>query len=62
MAVVRPPGHHAEADTAMGFYAFNNVAVAAEALRAKYGLKRIAIVDWDVHHGQAQQRYSAYVL
>lgn len=55
LAVVRPPGHHAEANAAMGFCAFNNVAVAAEAMRARYSLKRIAIVDWDVHHGNGTQ-------
>lgn len=47
----RPPGHHAEADRAMGFCLFNNVAVAAEQARKRYGLERVAIVDWDVHHG-----------
>ncbi len=51
---VRPPGHHAEADRAMGFCIFNNVALgAASALQA--GLKRIAIVDWDLHHGNGTQ-------
>ncbi|HEX5515120.1 MAG TPA: histone deacetylase family protein [Gammaproteobacteria bacterium] len=48
---VRPPGHHAEPDKAMGFCLFNNVAVGAAHARALYGLKRIAIVDFDVHHG-----------
>ncbi len=51
---VRPPGHHAESDRAMGFCLFNNVAVAAAALRAR-GLERVAIVDWDVHHGNGTQ-------
>ncbi|KRG64422.1 acetoin utilization protein [Stenotrophomonas humi] len=52
---VRPPGHHATADTAMGFCLFNNVAVAAAYARDKYGLERIAIVDFDVHHGNGTQ-------
>ncbi len=52
-AVTRPPGHHALADRAMGFCLFNNVAVAASALRTKG--QRVAIVDWDVHHGNGTQ-------
>lgn len=51
MAVVRPPGHHATSDKAMGFCLFNNVAVAARHAQKKHGLGRIAIIDWDVHHG-----------
>jgi acetoin utilization deacetylase AcuC-like enzyme len=54
-AAVRPPGHHAEPGTAMGFCVFNNVAVAAQHARAKYGLRRIAVVDFDVHHGNGTQ-------
>ena len=54
-AVVRPPGHHAERDLAMGFCLFNNVAVAAADLRASCGIERVAIVDWDVHHGNGTQ-------
>jgi len=50
-ALVRPPGHHAERDRAMGFCIFNNVAIAAEHARAEHGLERILVVDWDVHHG-----------
>jgi acetoin utilization deacetylase AcuC-like enzyme len=52
---VRPPGHHAEPEHAMGFCLFNNVAVAAEYARQHYQLKRIAIVDFDVHHGNGTQ-------
>jgi len=51
----RPPGHHAEADRAMGFCLFNNVAVAARWLREEAGLDRVAILDWDVHHGNGTQ-------
>jgi len=51
----RPPGHHAERGHAMGFCAFNNVAVAAAHLRDRHGLERVAIVDWDVHHGNGTQ-------
>ncbi len=52
---VRPPGHHATADTAMGFCLFNNIAVAAACARDVYGLERVAIVDFDVHHGNGTQ-------
>jgi len=51
----RPPGHHAEYDRAMGFCLFNNVAIAARVALDKYGLKRIAIIDWDAHHGNGTQ-------
>ncbi len=52
---LRPPGHHAEADHAMGFCLFNNVVVAARWLLAEGGVKRVAILDWDVHHGNGTQ-------
>jgi acetoin utilization deacetylase AcuC-like enzyme len=52
---VRPPGHHAEADRAMGFCFFNSVAVAARYIQQHYGLQRVLIVDWDVHHGNGTQ-------
>lgn len=55
MAVVRPPGHHAECHTAMGFCFFNNVAMAAKIAVEKCGVSRVAIVDWDVHHGNGTQ-------
>jgi acetoin utilization deacetylase AcuC-like enzyme len=55
LAAVRPPGHHAEADRAMGFCLYNNVAVAARALQAEEGVSRVLILDWDVHHGNGTQ-------
>jgi acetoin utilization deacetylase AcuC-like enzyme len=55
-ALVRPPGHHAESDRAMGFCFFNNVAIGARYLRTRHALERVLIVDWDVHHGNGTQR------
>jgi acetoin utilization deacetylase AcuC-like enzyme len=54
-ALVRPPGHHAEASEARGFCVFNNIAVAAEHLVRSHGLRRILVVDWDLHHGNGTQ-------
>jgi len=54
-ALLRPPGHHAEANQGMGFCIFNNIAIAARVLQREYGLERIMIVDWDVHHGNGTQ-------
>ncbi|RVE71672.1 hypothetical protein OJAV_G00054250 [Oryzias javanicus] len=55
MALVRPPGHHSMRSAANGFCVFNNVAIAAQYAKQKYGVKRILIVDWDIHHGQGVQ-------
>lgn len=52
---MRPPGHHAEHDRAMGFCFFNNAAVAALHARARWGITRVAVVDFDVHHGNGTQ-------
>jgi acetoin utilization deacetylase AcuC-like enzyme len=54
-ALLRPPGHHAEREAAMGFCLFNNVAVAARWAQRERGLERVAIVDWDVHHGNGTE-------
>ena len=55
VCVVRPPGHHAESDQPNGFCLFNNVSIAAQYAIQNHGLKRVLIVDWDVHHGQGTQ-------
>jgi acetoin utilization deacetylase AcuC-like enzyme len=51
----RPPGHHAEADMVMGFCIFNNAAIATRHAQKRHGAERVAIVDWDVHHGNGTQ-------
>jgi acetoin utilization deacetylase AcuC-like enzyme len=54
-ALVRPPGHHAEPDGGMGFCVFANIAIAIKHAMAHHGIRRIAVVDWDVHHGNGTQ-------
>ena len=55
VCLIRPPGHHAECDEPHGFCIFNNVSIAAQYAIKNHGLKRVLIVDWDVHHGQGTQ-------
>ena len=54
-ALVRPPGHHAETNRAMGFCIFNNIAVGAKYVMKIHGMERILVIDWDVHHGNGTQ-------
>lgn len=54
-ALTRPPGHHAEAAKGIGFCIFNNVAIAAKYAKQKYNLKRVMVLDWDVHHGNGTE-------
>ncbi|MYK98669.1 MAG: histone deacetylase, partial [Gemmatimonadetes bacterium] len=53
--VTRPPGHHAESDRGMGFCIYNNAAVAARYAQSRFGVERVAVLDWDVHHGNGTQ-------
>ena len=55
-ALLRPPGHHAEPDKAMGFCLFSNIAILAKYLQEKYGIEKVLILDWDVHHGNGTQK------
>ena len=55
-ALIRPPGHHAESNRPMGFCFFNNIAITAEYLRQLWGIKKIMIIDWDLHHGNGTQK------
>ena len=55
LCLVRPPGHHALANRGMGFCLFNNVAIAAQMALAEFGLDRVLVVDWDIHHGNGTQ-------
>lgn len=55
-ALTRPPGHHAERDFGIGFCIFNNVAIAAKHAKKKYNLKRVLVLDWDVHHGNGTEQ------
>jgi acetoin utilization deacetylase AcuC-like enzyme len=55
LAAIRPPGHHAESDRAMGFCLLNNAAIAARAAQAEHGIDRVLLLDWDVHHGNGTQ-------
>lgn len=56
-AFIRPPGHHAERSRAMGFCIFNNACLAVEFARRRFGLERVLVVDWDVHHGNGIQNF-----
>jgi acetoin utilization deacetylase AcuC-like enzyme len=59
-ALARPPGHHAEYDRAMGFCLFDSIAIAARVAQAEHGVERVAIIDWDVHHGNGTQDVVAH--
>jgi acetoin utilization deacetylase AcuC-like enzyme len=55
LCLVRPPGHHAMYSHAMGFCLFNNIAIAAQMAKSRFGVERILIIDWDIHHGNGTQ-------
>ncbi len=57
---IRPPGHHAENSSAMGFCIFNNIAITARYIQKKYSIERVMILDWDVHHGNGTQNAFYY--
>ena len=59
LCLLRPPGHHALRERAMGFCLFNNVALAASHARSAHGLERVLIVDWDVHQGRLNHQAAA---
>lgn len=56
-AITRPPGHHAYKEQFGGFCFFNNVVIAAQVAKKEFGLKKIAIFDWDIHHGDGTQDF-----
>ncbi|KAI9017762.1 hypothetical protein BC832DRAFT_46059 [Gaertneriomyces semiglobifer] len=56
LALIRPPGHHAETHQAMGFCIYNNVSVATKVMQKRHGVERIMILDWDIHHGNGTQQ------
>ena len=58
-ALVRPPGHHARPETGMGFCVFANAAIAIQHVRRRHGVERVAVVDWDVHHGNGTEEVFA---
>ncbi|WP_428389649.1 histone deacetylase family protein [Mucisphaera sp.] len=60
LCLLRPPGHHAEADRSMGFCYFNNAAIAANYLIEHHKLERIVVIDWDVHHGNGTQHLTEH--
>lgn len=55
IAIIRPPGHHAEVDQSCGFCYFNNIAIATKYVQKNYGIRKVMIIDWDIHHGNGIQ-------